>query len=177
MIYLPLDERSALVGHGGSSSAQMDFSYGACVVKFLDPAFEPKRGINACGEGGLPIGPERLKETSTLKPADLPAHENWGFYRGAWIGAWGNPYLVSVAIERGAQGYVFTMLEGRINGGDLARRRSVPATLAGRDVVGEFDGTTYALIHDHGTGHVSLRWQRDGRSGALPLRPDLGPAR
>jgi hypothetical protein len=177
LIYLPLDERSALIGHGGSSSTQMDFSYGTCVVRFLDPAFEPKRGINTCGDGGLPIGPVRLKETDTLKPADLPAHEHWGKYRGAWIGAWSNPYLVSVAIERGEQGYMFTMLEGLTNSDKLWRRRSVPATLEGRNAVAQFDGTSYALVQDITTGHVGLRWQRDGKSGTLTMRPDIGPAR
>jgi pimeloyl-ACP methyl ester carboxylesterase len=177
LVYLPLDDRSALIGHGGSSSAQMDLSYGDCVVRFLDPAFEPKRGINVCGEGGLPVGPVRLKETDTLKPADLPTHEHWGKYRGAWIGAWANPLLVSVAIERGEQGYVFTMLEGQTNSDKLGRRRSAPATLEGRNVVAQFDTTSYALIHDITSGHVGLRWQRDGKSGTLILRPDMGSAR
>lgn len=177
LIYLPLDDRSALIGHGGSSSTQMDFSYGACVVRFLDPAFEPKRGVNVCGEGGLPIGPVRLKETDTLRPADLPTHEHWGKYRGVWIGAWANPLLVSVAIERGEQGYVFTMLEGLTNSDKLGRRRSAPATLEGRNVVTQFDTTSYALVHDITSGHVGLRWQRDGKSGTLVMRPDLAPAR
>ncbi len=175
--YLPLDDRSALVGHGGSSSTQMDFSYGACVVRFLDPAFEPKRGVNACGDGGLPIGPVRLKETDTLKPADLPAHEHWGAYRGIWIGAWGNPLLVSVAIERGEQGYMLTMLEGLTNSDKLWRRRSVPATLEGRSVVAQFDTTSYALAYDHRFGHLTLRWKRDDKFGGLVMRPDIGPAR
>jgi len=177
LVYLPLDDRSALVGHGGSSSAQMDFSYGACVVRFLDPAFEPKRGINICGDGGLPIGPVRLKETDTLQPADLPLHEHWGKYRGIWIGTWANPYLVSVAIERGEQGYMLTMLEGSTNSDKFRQRRSFPATLEGRNVVAQFDTTSYALIHDITSGHVSLRWQRDGKSGTLVMRPDIGPAR
>lgn len=171
--YLPLDDRSALIGHGGSSSTQMDFSYGACVVRFLDPAFEPKRGVNVCGEGGLPIGPVRLKETDALKPADLPLHEHWGAYRGAWIGAWGNPLLVAIAIERGDSGYMFTMLEGLTNSDKLWRKRSVPATLEGRNVVAQFDTTSYALAYDHRFGHLALRWQRDGKSGGLIMRPDL----
>lgn len=177
LVYLPLDERSALIGHGGSSSTQMDFSYGACVVRFLDPEFEPKRGINVCGEGGLPIGPVRLKETDTLKPADLPQHEHWGKYRGAWIGAWGNPNLVSVAIERGEQGYMFTMLEGLRNSDKLWRRRSVPVALEGRDAVAQFDTIKYALVYDNISGHVGLRWQQDGKSGTLTMRPDIGTAR
>lgn len=177
LIYLPLDERSALIGHGGSSSAQMDFSYGACIVRFLDPAFEPKRGINTCGEDNLPIGPVRLKETDTLKPADLPTHEHWGKYRGVWIGAWANPRLVSVAIERGEQGYMLTMLEGSTNSDKLRQRRSFPAALDGRNVVAQFDTIKYALVYDNISGHVGLRWQQDGKSGTLVMRPDIGPAR
>ncbi len=176
LTYLPLDERSALVGHGGSSSAQMNLSYGACIAQFIDPAFSPKPGVNVCGRDGLPIGPERLKETDDLKPAALPSHEHWGAFRGVWIGAWGNPRLVSFAIEAGAQGYVLTMLEGRVNAGTLNRRASAPARLEGRTVVADFDGVTY-ILEKEGV-HVRAGWRQGSRSGSgLVLRPDSGPLR
>jgi hypothetical protein len=175
LAYLPLDERSALVGHGGSSSAQMDFSYGACVVRFIDPAFSPKQGVNTCGRDGLPIGPERLKETDDLKPAALPSHEHWGAFRGVWTGAWGNPLLVSFAIEAAAQGYVLTMLEGRVNAATLNRRISAPARLEGRTVVADFNGVTYSLEKEG--VHVRVVWRQEARSGRLTLRPDSGPLR
>jgi hypothetical protein len=176
LAYLPLDERSALVGHGGSSSAQMDFSYGACVARFIDPAFSPKAGVNVCGRDGLPIGPERLKETDDLKPAALPSHEYWGAFRGVWIGAWGNPRLVSFAIEDSAQGYVLTMLEGQVNAATLNRRVSAPARLEGRTVAADLNGVTYIL--ERIGVHVRAGWRQEARSGSgLVLRPDSGPLR
>lgn len=174
--YLALDDESGLVSHGGSSSALMNFAYGECVARFLHPDFEPKKGVNLCGEGGLPVGPRRLKETDELKPARLPSSEWWGNYQGVWTGAWTNPALLSVAIERDGNDHFLVYLLGQ-NGTDQLRRRTrTPATLEGRHVVSQIPDQKITLIYDDNTRQVRLRWDdAQGRTGSTLLKKDRDP--
>jgi hypothetical protein len=173
LAYLALDDDSGLVSHGGSSSALMNFAYGACVVRFLNPEFEPKKGVNLCGEGELPVGPRRLKETDELKPARMPSGEHWVYFQGVWTGAWSNPALLSVAIERDGNDYFLVYLYGQ-NGNDQLRRRTrTPATLEGRNVVSQIPDQKITLIYDNATRQVRLRWDDvQGRNGSTLLKKD-----
>ncbi|MCM0019830.1 MAG: hypothetical protein NBV67_07540 [Tagaea sp.] len=174
--YLALDEDSGLVGHGGSSSALMNFAFGACVARFLHPDFEPKKGVNLCGEGGLPVGPRRLKETDDLKPARLLSAEWWGNYQGVWTGAWTNPALLSVAIERDGNDHFLVYLRGENGTDKLLRRTRTPATLEGRNVVSQLPSQKVTLIYDNATRQVRLRWDLpDGRNGSTLLKKDRDP--
>lgn len=174
--YLPLDDDSGLVGHGGSSSALMNFAYGECVARFLHPDFEPKKGVNLCGEGGLPVGPRRLQETAELKPARMPQDQHWIYFQGVWTGAWTNPALLSVAVERDGNDYFLVYLLGQ-NGSDQLRRRTrTPATLEGRNVVSQIPDQKITLIYDNATRQVRLRWDdAQGRNGSTLLKKDRDP--
>jgi hypothetical protein len=151
----------------------MNFAYGACVVRFLNPEFEPKKGVNLCGEGELPVGPRRLKETDELKPARMPSGEHWVYFQGVWTGAWSNPALLSVAIERDGNDYFLVYLYGQ-NGNDQLRRRTrTPATLEGRNVVSQIPDQKITLIYDNATRQVRLRWDdAQGRNGSTLLKKD-----
>jgi hypothetical protein len=174
--YLALDDDSGLVSHGASSSALMNFAYGDCVARFLHPDFEPKRGLNLCGEGGLPVGPRKLKGTDDLKPARLPANEWWGYFQGVWTGAWSDPALLSVAIEREGEGYALVYLYGERGTENVRRSTRTPATLDGRTVVTQIPGQKVTLIYDDNTRQVRLRWDTaDGRWGNTLLKKDRDP--
>lgn len=173
LAYLALDDDSGLVSHGASSSALMNFAYGECVARFLHPDFDPKKGVNLCGEGGLPVGPRRLKETAELKPARMPSDQHWIYFQGVWTGAWTNPALLSVAIERDGSDYFLVYLLGQ-NGSDQLRRRTrTPATLEGRNVVSQIPDQKITLIYDNNTRQVRLRWDdAQGRSGSTLLKKE-----
>jgi pimeloyl-ACP methyl ester carboxylesterase len=174
--YLALDEESGLVAHGASSSALMNFAYGACVARFLDPEFEPKTGVNLCGEGGLPVGPRRLKETDDLKPARMPSDQHWIFYQGVWTGAWTNPALLSVAIERDGNDHFLVYLLGQNGSDKLSQRTRTPAVLEGRLVVSQLPDRKITLIYDNATRQVRLRWDdAQGRFGSTLLKKDRDP--
>ncbi|MFM7345529.1 MAG: hypothetical protein ACKO1J_09215 [Tagaea sp.] len=171
--YLALDDDSGLVGHGGSSSALMNFAYGDCVARFLNPDFEPKKGVNLCGEGGLPVGPRRLKEAEELKPARLPSSEWWGYFQGVWTGAWTNPALVTVAIERDGNDLFLVYLQSLNNSDKLWRRTRAPASLEGRNVVAQMPTQKVTLIYDNATRQIRVRWDGpDGRNGSTLLKKE-----
>lgn len=169
--FLPLDDASTqLVGHGASSSALMNFAYAACVVAFLDPARAPAAGLNACGADGLPPAEDVLKETAELKPMALEAGSWWKPYEGVWVGAWNDPILVSVAIERGADGPEFVYLYGARNSAKLARTYRAKAELSGPAIVAKLPHQTVTLSFEMTTRQVVLRWTNEGRSGSVRLR-------
>lgn len=171
--YLPLDDDSGLVAHGGASLALMDFAYGKCVARFIDPEFAPKKGVNLCGADGLPVGPRRLAETGALTPAKMPVDQPWAFYQGVWTGAWNDPALIAVALEREGDGYALVYLYGERGTDKLRRRTRTPATLDGRNVVSQVNQQKITLIYDMSTRQVRLRWDdAQGRSGAAVLRKD-----
>ncbi|MFM7345487.1 MAG: hypothetical protein ACKO1J_09005 [Tagaea sp.] len=171
--YLALDDDSGLVSHGASSSALMNFAYGECVARFLHPDFEPKKGVNLCGEGGLPVGPRKLKETAELKPARMSAGEHWIYFQGVWTGAWTNPALLSVAIERDGNDYFLVYLRGQNGNDQLGTRTRTPATLEGRNVVTQTPTQKITLIYDNNTRQVRLRWDdSQGRNGSTLLKKD-----
>lgn len=171
--YLALDDDSGLVSHGASSSALMNLAYGECVARFLHPDFEPKRGVNLCGEGGLPVGPRRLKETDELKPARMPADQHWIYFQGVWTGAWSDPALVSVALERDGNEFFLVYLYGQRGSAALSRRTRTPAALEGRNVVTQLPTQKITLIFDNNTRQVRLRWDdTQGRTGSTLLKKD-----
>jgi pimeloyl-ACP methyl ester carboxylesterase len=171
--FLVLDDASTwLVSHGAVSTGLMDFAYGACVAAFLDPARTPAAGPAACGKDGLPPSPDTLPEIADLKPMKQEAGTWWQSYEGIWVGAWTDPALVAIAIEKGADGkpeFVYVYGEK----GELKARVTyrVPATLEGPAVTAKLPHQDVALSTDAKTRHVSLTWKNaQGRSGALRLR-------
>jgi len=171
--YLPLDDDSGLVAHGGASLALMDFAYGKCVARFLDPEFTPKKGVNLCGEGGLPVGPRRLAEAAALAPAKMPVDQPWAFYQGVWTGAWTDPTLIALTLEREGDGYALVYLVSERGTDKMRRRTRTPATLDGRNVVSQVNQQKITLIYDMTTRQVRLRWDdAQGRFGSAVLRKD-----
>ncbi len=171
--YLPLDDDSGLVAHGGASLALMDFAYGKCVARFLDPEFTPKKGVNLCGEGGLPVGPRRLAESAALAPAKMPVDQPWAFYQGVWTGAWTDPTLIALTLEREGDGYALVYLVSERGTDKMRRRTRTPATLDGRNVVSQVNQQKITLIYDMTTRQVRLRWDdAQGRFGSAVLRKD-----
>ncbi len=173
LLYLALDDDSGLVSHHASSSALMNFAYGECVARFLDPEFAPKAGVNLCGQNGLPVGPRRLAEANSLAPAKMPSDQPWAFYQGVWSGAWTDPALVTVALEKEGDGYALVYLYGERGTDKLRRRTRTPATLDGRNVVTQVNQQKVTLIYDMATRQVRLRWDdQQGRFGTTLLRKD-----
>jgi len=169
--FLPLDEASTqLVGHGASSSALMNFAYAGCVAAFLDPAAKRPPSLNRCGADGLPPAPDMLKETADLKPMAMEAGTWWKSYEGVWVGAWNDPVLVSLAIEKGAAGPELVYLYGARNSEKLGRIYRAPAELAGNSVTAKLRHEQVTLAFEMTTRQVVLRWNNEGRSGSLRLR-------
>lgn len=177
--FLPMDDAgSQLAGHGASSSALMDFAYGACVAAFLDPDRKVKPGAAACGRDGLPRADDVLPETAALKPMRMEAGTWWHPYEGIWIGAWSNPILVSVTIERGADGKPeFVYLWGQEKRAKLRTTYRAPATLDGNLVRAKLPTQDITLSFEMKTRQVVLRWKNaDGRTGSTLLRRYEPPA-
>lgn len=170
--YLPLDDLSTqLVTHGAAATQLMAFAYAACLVAFLDPNTPRAAGLAQCGEAGLPASPDKLAETAALKPAKMPAGEWWQWYEGVWVGAWSDPVLVSVALEKSATGYDLVYLYGKAKSVELGRTYRAPATLAGRVVMAELPHQTVTLEFNQATRQVVLAWKnKEGRSGSTRLR-------
>jgi pimeloyl-ACP methyl ester carboxylesterase len=163
--FLPLDDLSTiLTGHGGASSSAMTQIYAKCLAAFLDPKHAPSAGPAACGRGGLPAAPDLIAEAATLKPAVMPAGEWWKFYEGVWVGAWGGPNLVAVAIEKSANGYDFVYLMSARGTDKLDKTYRVPARLDGRNIVAELPHQKVSLEHEQRTRQTILRWA-DGKGG------------
>ncbi len=170
--YLPLDDLSTqLVTHGAASTALMTFAYSKCLVAFLDPHTPRAAGLARCGADGLPPSPDKLAETATLKPAKMPTGEWWKPYEGVWVGAWGDPLLVSVALEQTATGYELVYLYGKPKSSELGRTYRVPAALNGRIVTAELPHQTVTLDFNQATRQIVLGWKnKEGRSGSTRLR-------
>ncbi len=169
--FLPLDDGSTrLVGHGASGTTLMDFAYGACVVAFLDPAKAPQAKLNSCGADGLPAPRDMLKETASLKPMTLEAGTWWKSYEGIWTGAWGDPVLVSLAIERGAEGPELVYLYGKRDSDSLDRTYRAKAELVGHSVAAKLPHQNVTLAFEMTTRQVVLTWRNGDRSGSLRLR-------
>ena len=175
--FLPLDDISTqLVGHGASSSALMSFAYGACVVAFLDPARTPAAGLNACGAGGLPPSPDVLAETASLKPMATEAGTWWKWYEGVWVGAWNDPVLVSLAIEKGPQGPELVYLYGKKSTTELGRTYRAAASLEGTSIVAKLPHQNVALTFENATRQAVLTWRNaEGKTGSLRLKRYAGP--
>ena len=170
--FLPMDDISTqLVGHGGSGSSLMHFAYGACVVAFLDPARTPTAGLNACGGGGLPPSPDVLGETASLKPMAMEGGTWWKWYEGVWVGAWNNPLLVSLAIEKGPQGPEIVYLVGKANTVKLDRTYRAAASLEGTSIVAKLPHQNVALTFENATRQAVLTWRNaEGKTGSLRLK-------
>lgn len=177
--YLPLDEQSTLLlSHGASSTPLMAFAYAQCLVAFLDPNTPRANGLAKCGADGLPPSPDLLAETAALKPATLP-NDGWlKFYEGIWVGAWSDPLLVSVTLEKAASGYELVYLYGKPRSAELGRTYRVPAALEGRDIKAELPHQSITLEFDQKTKQVVLKWSnKEGRSNSTKLRKlDRAPA-
>lgn len=173
--YLPLDDMSTiLVGHTASGAPAMAGVYGDCLVKFLDPAIAPK-GIARCGAEGLPESTDLLADIATLKPAPMATGEWWKQYEGIWVGAWNDPALIALALEKSATGYDLVYLYGARNGATvlptIASTRRAAATLDGQSVAVDFPTQKVRLELDRTTKQVWLRWSNaQGRSGEQLLR-------
>jgi pimeloyl-ACP methyl ester carboxylesterase len=171
--FLPMDDAGAwIAGHGGAYSPLMDFAYGECIVAFLDPARTPRPGAGACGSDGLPRADAVLPETAHLKAMKMEAGTWWQQYEGVWVGAWSNPILVSVAIERGADGSPeFVYLWGREKEAKLRTTYRVPASLDGNTVRAKLPHQDITLTFEMKTRQVVLRWRNaEGRTGSTLLR-------
>jgi pimeloyl-ACP methyl ester carboxylesterase len=175
--FLPLDDGSTiLVSHGGASSNPMTQIYAKCLVAFLDPQRVSSAGPAACGQGGLPAAPDLLAEAAALKPAAMPTGEWWKFYEGVWVGAWGGPNLVALALERSANGYEFVYLFGARGTDKLDRTYRAPARLDGRNIVAELPHQKIELEYQQNTRQVVLRWA-DGKGGSGSLLMRSRPVR
>jgi dienelactone hydrolase len=169
--FLPLDEASTqLVGHGASGSALMSFAYAACVAAFLAPATTRPAKLNRCGVDGLPPSPDTLKETADLKPMAMEAGTWWKPFEGVWVGAWHDPLLVSLTIEKGAAGPELVYLYGARNSEKLGRTYRAPAELVGSSIAAKLPHQQVTLTFDMTTRQIFLRWSNEGRSGSLRLR-------
>jgi len=170
--YLPLDDLSTmLVTHGAASTQIMRFAYSPCLVAFLDPRTPRAAGLAQCGADGLPPSPDKLAETASLKPAKMQSGEWWHFYEGVWVGAWSDPALVALALEKSATGYDLVYLSGKPRTAELGRTYRVPAALNGRAVVAELPHQTVSLDFNQATRQVVLSWKnKEGRSGSTRLR-------
>lgn len=103
----------------------------------------------------------------------MPVDQPWAFYQGVWTGAWNDPALIAVALEREGDGYALVYLYGERGTDKLRRRTRTPATLDGRNVVSQVNQQKITLIYDMSTRQVRLRWDdAQGRSGAAVLRKD-----
>lgn len=175
--FLPLDDISTqLVGHGASSSSLMWFAYGACVVAFLDPARAPAAGPNACGAAGLPPSPDVLAETASLKPMAMEGGTWWKWYEGVWVGAWADPVLVSLAIEKGSQGPELVYLYGKKGATEINRTYRAAASLEGTSIVAKLPHQSVALTFENATRQAVLTWRNaEGRTGSLRLKRYAGP--
>ncbi len=173
--FLPLDDRSTiLVGHSASGTPAMAALYAKCLVAFLDPAASPA-GMARCGAAGLPPSVDLLDDIATLKPAAMPTGEWWKPYEGVWVGAWNDPMLIALAVEKTATGYDLVYLRGGRDGTVASTKTAAtwraPAKLDGRNVVGEFPTQTITLEFNASARQVFLKWANpQGRSGTLQLR-------
>ncbi len=174
--FLPLDDRSTvLVGHTASGAPAMAALYAKCLVAFLDPAAAPV-GMARCGANGLPPSPDLLDDIATLKPAALPGGEWWKPYEGVWVGAWNDPMLIALAVEKTATGYDLVYLRGARDGTVAATKTAAtwraPAKLDGRNVVAAFPMQTITLEYNASAKQVWLKWSNaQGGNGAQLLRP------
>ncbi len=170
--FLPLDEASTqLVGHSASGTAMMSFAYGACVVAFLDPAAARPARQNACGDDGLPPSPDILKETADLKPMKGEGGTWWQSFQGVWVGAWSDPVLVSLAIEKGNDGPELVYLYGKRSSAELGRTYRAPAALQGATIFAKLPHQDVTLSFDQKTRQVVFTWRNaEGKSGSLRLR-------
>ncbi len=171
--FLVLDDASTwLVSHGAASSGLMDFAYGDCLVKFLDPARSPAAGSATCGKDGLPPAVDLLPEIAQLKPMKQEAGTWWQAYEGIWVGAWTDPALVAITIEKGADGKPeFVYVYGEKGAAKARTIYRAPATLEGPAITAKLPHQDVAISTDAKTRLVSITWKNaQGRSGSLRLR-------
>jgi pimeloyl-ACP methyl ester carboxylesterase len=169
--FLPLDDASTqLVSHGAVSTPLMNFAYADCVAAFLDPAAPRKAGLNACGKDGLPESPDVLKETAGLKPMEMEAGTWWKPFEGVWVGAWSDPVLVSLAIEKGASGPELVYLYGEKESAKLGRTYRVPVTLSGPALVAKLPHQEVTLRFEQQTRQIRYIWKNGERSNSLLMR-------
>jgi hypothetical protein len=134
--YVVFDETGPIHGHGAGTTNQFSNWFGACLVRFLDPAQAPKAGETTCA------APNPVPQF--LVPANIqlatPGADGPARWFGVWLGSYGEDKLeLMIVIER-IEGSTATILY--MTGAGPQRDRNMvsdryPARIEGNRIIAD----------------------------------------